>query len=292
MNNLTFETGVHKNSKWTIYNGDCREVLKRVQVNSIDAIVTSPPYWDCRAYGAKPKADGNIAKHLYARTGKKLEGEIGNGCTIEEYLDDIKRVFELCFNVLKKDKFMFINIGIRRKNYELIDISHRIVDIAKKVGFVHRNTAIWIKKNPVPAGKHKEYYLDMGWEYVLIFTKNKPKKINYREYMKIKWDFKCERCKENNKIIRKIRPNYFYSHIGCFGRQRIPKKSHPALFPIEVARFCLGFGTWEGDTILDPFVGSGTTMIEGINQKLNVIGCELVTKLYNNTVTELSNLNK
>lgn len=293
MERITSKTGVHKKNKWTIFNEDCREVLgKEIPQNSIDCIVTSPPYWDCRAYGAKPKVDGHIAKHLYARSGERLECEIGNGCTMEKYLEDMRKIFVLCFNVLKEDKFMFINIGIRRKNFELIDISHKLIDIAKQVGFIHRNTAIWIKKNPVPAGRHKEYYLDMGWEYVLMFTKGKPRIINYENYMKIEWRFICEECGLEKSIIQNIRPNYFYSYIGCFGRERIPIESHPAPFPIEVPRFCLRISTWEGDTVLDPFVGRGTTMIEAVNQNLNVIGCELVPALYNNTVIELNNLNK
>lgn len=262
------------------------EILK----NSIDCIVTSPPYWDCRAYGEKPKKDGNIAKWLYSNSGKQLPGEIGNGCSLDAYIDDLGKVFTLCYQVLKDNKFMFINVGNRRKNLELIDVSHQVIEKAKEKGFVHRDTVIWIKRNPMPPGRHKEYYLSMAWEYVLVFTKGKPRKINYENYMKIETHFKCEYCNAENFISKDIVPNYFYSNIGCFGRKRRPIESHPALFPIEVPTFCLSISTNDGDTVLDPFSGSGTTLVAGLEQGLNVIGCELVPEIYNNVVKEMKSI--
>jgi len=262
----------------------------KIEKDSIDCIVTSPPYWDCRAYGEKPKKDGNIAKWLYASRGKRLEGEIGNGCSLQTYIDDLSKVFELCYQVLRNNKFMFINIGNRRSNFEFIDVSHKIIEEAKSKGFFHRDTVIWIKQNPMPPGRHKEYYLSMGWEYVLVFTKGKPKRINYENYMKIENQHECKKCNAKNIDVRDITPNYFYSNIGCFGRKRRPIKSHPALFPMEVPIFCLSIATYDNDVILDPFVGSGTTLIAGLEKGLNVIGCELVPEIYNNVVKEMKSM--
>ncbi|MFW6015651.1 MAG: DNA-methyltransferase [bacterium] len=288
---MNVSKGTFGKSEWTIYNGSCIDVMaEHLGSQYIDCIVTSPPYWDRRAYGGKTKKDGNIAKWLYSDSGKPLDGEIGNGNNKEQYINNISDVFKLSYKVLKKNKFMFINIGNQRSNFEFVDFSHQFIIKAKEAGFVHRDTVIWIKRNPTPAGNHKKYYLANAWEYVLVFTKGKPKSINYENYMKIDFNFKCKKCEAENYIEKEIRPNYFYSNIGCFGRKRIPFHNHAAIFPLEVPKFCLRIATSPGDIVLDPFVGSGTTLIAGFEQELNTIGIELVPEIYQNVVSELKQL--
>ena len=72
-------SGVINNCKWEVVNCDCREYMREMVKNNIevDCIITSPPYFNRRSYGAKPKVDGNIAKWLYASSGKPIENEIG-----------------------------------------------------------------------------------------------------------------------------------------------------------------------------------------------------------------------
>lgn len=281
--------GVIKGCNWKIYKGNCIDTLKNMDEESVDCIVTSPPYFDRRAYGEKPKVDGNIASWLYANKGKPIEGEIGNGKDKEKYFKDIQAVLKLCYRILKKERFLFINISTSHKNFELIDLSSNFISYAKDAGFIHWDTIIWIKRNPMPPGKHTKIYLGQGWEYILVFSKGKKIEINSSD-IKIKTHFKCKECGADNYIRSKITPNYVYSNIGCYGRKYNPIISHPAIYPIDVPAFCLSIATKSGELVLDPFVGSGTTLIAGIEQGLNVIGCELVSQIYDELVKEMKKL--
>jgi DNA modification methylase len=281
--------GILKGCNWKIYKGNCIDILKNMDEEFIDCIVTSPPYFDRRSYGIKPKSDGNIAKWLYANSGQPIEGEIGNGKDKEKYLKDIQTVLGLCFKVLKKEKFLFINISTSHKDFELLDFSSYFIKYAKEAGFVHWDTIIWIKRNPMPPGRYQKIYLAQGWEYILAFSKGKRIEINNKD-IKIETHFKCEKCKVDNYVKSKITPNYVYSNIGCYGRKYHSIISHPAIFPIDIPAFCLSIATKPGDLVLDPFVGSGTTLIAGLEQGLNVIGCELVPEIYKELVKGMKGL--
>jgi DNA modification methylase len=282
--------GLIKGCHWTVYKGNCLDALKDIMKDSIDCIVTSPPYYNKRSYGKKPKRDGNIADWLYANRGHPIEGEIGNSKSILKYLSDIRSVLELCYEIIKPNKLIFINISTSHNKLECIDLSHDFIKIAKEVGFNHWDTIIWIKRNPMPPGRHKGTYLGQGWEYILAFSKGKDVKINDQD-IKINTHFKCENCGCDNYITSKITPNYLFCNIGCYGRNYTKFINHPAVFPRDLPAYCLSIATKQGDLILDPFVGSGTTLIAGLEQGLNVIGCELVPEIYEELIKGMKNLN-
>lgn len=275
--------GIVNECKWKVYQGNCIEMLKNMDEEKVDCIVTSPPYFDRRSYGAKPKKDGNMAQWLYANSGHPIKGEIGNGKHKDKYIEDIKIVLGLCYKVLREGKLMFINISTSHKKFELLDFSSDFIRAAREVGFIHWDTIIWIKRNPMPAGKYAKIYLSQGWEYILAFSKGKKVKID-NNTIKIETHFKCENCGEDNYFKSSITPNYVYSNVGCYGRKYNSIIAHPAIFPIDIPAFCLSIATKSGESVLDPFVGSGTTLIAGLEQGLNVIGCELVPEIYKGLV--------
>lgn len=280
--------GIVKGCSWKVYLGNCLDIMKSMidKNELVDCIVTSPPYFNRRSYGGKPKIDGNIAKWLYASLGNPIEGEIGNSNDKYKYIKDIEEVLKLCYRILKDDKLIFVNIGNTHEKLELLDFSSKFIEEAKKAGFIHWDTIIWIKSNPMPPGKHKNYYLAQGWEYILVFRKGKKVNIDSSN-IKIKTHFKCKNCEQENYLNSEITPNYVYSHIGCYGRKYNKIVSHPAIFPIDIPKFCLSIATKQKDTILDPFVGSGTTLIAGLEQGLNVVGCELVPEIYQALTKEM-----
>lgn len=290
---MKLEQGVIGELNWKVYLGDCKDVLQEMINNNefVDTIMTSPPFFNRRSYAGKPKIDGNIAKWVYASQGNRIKGEIGNTKDKDKYIKDIEEVLQLCYGVLRDNRFMFINIANTRENFEVIDFSSNFIEMAKKIGFIHWDTLIWIKKNPQPAGKHKAYYLANGWEYILAFTKGKKNKIN-TEQLKVKTHFKCKYCQEENYIDSKITPNYLYSYVGCYGRTEKSNITHPAKFPIDIPKFCLSMSSKVGYTILDPFAGSGTTLIAGLEQGLNVIGCELVANIYDDLIYRMNSLSE
>lgn len=280
---MEISEGIVKGCNWKVYKGNCIDILKNMKEELIDCIVTSPPYFDRRSYGAKPRSDGNIAEWLYANSGQPIEGEIGNGKDKEKYIKDIKTILELCYNVLKKGKLLFVNISTCHKDFELLDFSSDFIKSAKEAGFIHWDTIIWIKRNPMPPGRYDKIYLSQGWEYILVFSKGKRIEIDNKN-IKIETHFKCENCGTDNYVNSSITPNYVYSNIGCYGRKYNSIIAHPAIFPIDIPAFCLSIATKSGELVLDPFVGSGTTLIAGLEQGLNVIGCELVPEIYKGLV--------
>ena len=110
--------------------------------------------------------------------------------------------------------------------------------------------------------------------------------------MKVKTHFKCKYCQGENYIHSKITPNYLYSYVGCYGRAEKSNITHPAKFPIDIPKFCLSMSSKVGYTILDPFAGSGITLIAGLEQGLNVIGCELVDNIYDDLIYRMNSLSE
>ncbi|WP_271712782.1 DNA-methyltransferase [Anaeromicropila herbilytica] len=284
--------GIINGIRWRTFNGDCRKILKDyIKAESIDCIFTSPPYYNLRSYGDKVRVDGNEGKWKYSNRKIATKDEIGIACNYEKYLSDLSEVFSVCYRVLKKDKFMFINIGNKHVDRECIDYSFDLITIAKHIGFVHCDIIIWIKKNSPPPGNHKEIYLGNGWEYILMFAKGKSYKINEDKYIDTGSLFKCKQCGSDDIVHFKSKPNYFFSNVGCFGNAK-KKNSHPAPFPETVPRFCLAIGAKEHELILDPFVGSGTTLKVALDMHINCIGCELISKLYSDLIENLEKISK
>ena len=288
---MQYDTGKVGELYWKTYEGDCRKIMsKEMLVNSVDCIVTSPPYWQRRSYGEVPHQDGNVGTWSYSSSTKVQENEIGNGCTYEQYINDLEEVIEGCYEILKENKFMFINIGNKHKDKELMDYSHDIIRSAKEKGFIHCETIIWLKKNPQPPGRYKGLYLGNAWEYILMFAKGKNYKIYDEQYLNTKSHYICTNCKKDNYMELEAHPNYIYSNIGCFGKKDKLLHSHPAVFPIDIPKFCISLATREEEVVFDPFVGSGTSLQAALQLGRNAIGCELIPSLYKNLVENMNRL--
>ncbi|APC39284.1 DNA-methyltransferase [Clostridium estertheticum] len=290
---MIFREGNYKGNTWSIYNEDCRKVLSEtVCKNSVDCIITSPPYFQKRNYSKKGTNIGNKANYTIKKFTKldATKNEIGNCKKIEDYYLELEAVFNGCYRVLRNDKFMFININKLRMDKKTIDISGKVIEFAEKAGFVHRDTIIWIKENPVPlAPNASQYYLWDGWEYILLFAKGSPK-LDISKFIKNSRNYKCPNCGVTNKITKNGRPNYFSSYIGFYGNNMgYKKKNHQAVFPASLPKYAFSISTVKGDTILDPFAGSGTTLIEGLNENRNVIGCEYDKNTFNKLTERIDN---
>jgi modification methylase len=289
LNRTTLEGRIRNNS-WTIYPYDNRKALQQLKDNSVDCILTSPPYLNSRAYGELGREEGNQAKYNMPRSGNPMINEIGFGQSFEDYFNSLEEVFKQCFRVLKNNKWFFVNVNKIRDNLTTFDISHEVVRRVTLQGFSHRDTIIWIKNNPRPLlPTSKPYYLDDGWEYILMFSKGKAI-INRENYLPMSLDFKCVSCKTVNKLVKKSRPNYFHTNIG-FTENRL-SSDHPAKFPLALPNFIFSLCTKQGDLILDPFAGVGTSLVAGLYNNLNVIGCEINLDFCNSAIREINALSK
>jgi DNA modification methylase len=110
--------------------GDIREVYKLLEDNSIDCVVTSPPYWQQRDYG--------------------IDGQIGLENTPKQYAFEISNVFKLLWDKLKKTATIFLNIGYKYHSEEFLLIPEMVAFEMRKLGYVLKNKIIWYKPNAMP----------------------------------------------------------------------------------------------------------------------------------------------
>lgn len=201
-------------------------------------MVTSPPYWNLKDYFKK----GEIGQENYS-----------------QYLARINNVWKETYRVLKNDGNMFININIRVKAKQPILIPLDIIKQCKKIGFRLVDIVVWHKSSGIPT--HNKNIVNRH-EYVLWFAKSK--------------DYKC-----NDYFIDKIedytRKELNYGLLWNLNRKAGSVGSnfiHPAIYPLSLTDRIIKLVTAEGDSVLDPFLGSGTTLISALRLGRNSMNYE------------------
>ncbi|WP_177187389.1 DNA-methyltransferase [Peptostreptococcus sp. D1] len=214
------------------------ENMVGIENKSIDLIVTSPPYWDLKNYYKK----NQIGQESY-----------------DIYSSRMNTVWSECYDKLNDKGSLWININIRIRNGKPILLPKLFIDQCKKIGFIYRGILIWHKSSGIPTNSKN---LSDHHEYVLIFTKSNDTKINIKKLFEFK-DYK------NDTISGKLFWN-INRKAGSVGKNTI----HPAIFPTELINRIVNVSTLECDFVLDPFLGSGTSLIAAVNNKRNFIGYE------------------
>lgn len=214
------------------------ENMKSIPPMSVSLVVTSPPYWDLKDYFK--------------------EGQIGQE-SYETYLRRMKSVWQQCFDRLTQNGTMWININIRIRKGETILIPKDFIRICKDLGFYYKGVIIWHKSSGIPT--HDKNIVDRH-EYVLVFSKSERLQINSSILSDFS-DYKNDYI--NGKSFWNINRK-----AGSVGKKFI----HPAIFPNELVERIALCSTLEKELVLDPFLGSGTSLIAAANLSRNFIGYE------------------
>jgi DNA modification methylase len=258
--------------------GDCREVLKDLDENSIDLIVTSPPYADSR------------------------NGTYG-GIKPDHYVAWFLPISKELLRVLKPDGTFILNIKEKVVNSERHTYVIELILEMRRQGWLWTEEFMWHKKNCYP-GKWPNRFRD-SWERLLQF--NKGKKFNmYQDEVMIpmgKWAktrlrnlSETDMIRDNSKVGSgfgkkianwlnkdKVYPtNVLHMATECSNR------NHSAVFPEALPEWFIKLFTKEGDWVLDPFVGSGTTTRVANRLKRNSIGID-ISKDYYEMVSDEAN---
>src|SRR3989338_3352096 len=255
-----------KEIKTNILLGDCREILKTLDDNSIDLIFTSPPYADRRI-----KTYGGIKP--------------------EDYVEWFLPIGEQLLRVLKPDGTFILNIKEKAESGERHIYVLELILALRKRGWLWTEEFIWHKKNCYP-GKWPNRFRD-AWERLLQFNKTKNFKMFQEEVMIPIGDWANGRLRKLSEID-KIRDNSksgsgFGKNISNWLNRNMVyptnvvqfatvcnNKNHSAAFPEELPEWFIRLFTRKCDTVLDPFLGSGTTVEVAQRMERNSIGIEII----------------
>ncbi len=250
--------------------GDCEKELENIPNNSVDLIFTSPPYADQR-------------KNTYG------------GIHPDKYVEWFLPISKQLLRVLKPTGTFILNIKEKVVNGERSTYIIELILEMRKQGWLWTEEFIWHKKNCYP-GKWPNRFRD-AWERLLQFNKNKKFHMYQEEVMVPIGDWAKTRLK-NLSETDKIRDE---SKVGSgFGKNisnwldrnkayptnvlhlatECNNKNHSAAFPEGLPEWFIKLFTKEGDIVLDPFMGSGTTNLVAKRMKRNSIGIEIAPEYY------------
>jgi len=302
--------------------GDSNEVLKTLPANSVDLVVTSPPYFQLREYGG---------------------GGIGNETTVEDYVNNLVEIFRECVRITKNTGTIVFNLGDKYVDGNLLLVPYRFALEVQKTKLVKLiNELTWVKVNPVPKqcvnklipatepffifAKTDNYFFDKDafLDFKDKINGNKKKAGNDigKKYFELidksdlSSDEKNQAKKELNEVIAEVHQekiesfrmkirglhalpyggqaggrltqikNKGFTVIKIYGNslkrdiiesnvESIKGNIHPAVYPEFIIQEIIKLLTKENDTVLDPFLGSGTTAVVAQRLKRNYIGIEI-----------------
>lgn len=224
--------------------------------NSVHLAITSPPYWQLKDYGT--------------------DNQIGFHDSYENYINNLNLVWKECHRVVHDGCRLCVNIGdqfarsVYYGRYKVIPIREEIIRFCEHIGFDYMGAIIWQKittSNTTGGGVQMGSYpyprngiLKLDYEFVLVFKKHGE----------------APKPSAEQKELSKMTPeewNTFFAGHWNFGGTR--QRDHIAMFPEELPRRLIKMFSFVGETVLDPFAGSGTTSLASGNLQRHSVGYEI-----------------
>lgn len=212
-----------------LFNENCNETMSKMGSNTIDLIVTSPPYFNARDYSQYK--------------------------SVQDYMAQMKEVFTNAYEVLKESRMCIINISPvlverekRSKQSYRIPLPFYYVPMMEEIGFEFLEDIIWVKPDGSAPNRNGGFYNhrkpvaykpNIVTEYILVFKKPAP--------------FLIDKVIKNESLV-----GDGYERTNVWKMQPETKSWHPAPFPEKLAENCIRYYSYEGETVYDPFAGSGT----------------------------------
>ncbi len=232
-----------------VYNEDCFETFKRIDDKSIDMVLTSPPYDNLRTYNGFSFDFENTARELY--------------------------------RVVRDGGVVVWVVGDATINGSETGTSFKQALYFKEVGFNLHDTMIWNKGGFSAVGSLASRYAPV-FDFMFVFSKGSPKTFNPLKDRKTihggeRVSGTIRQADGTTKLMSKVITINEYGQRYNIWEQSPHRQvgGHPAPFPVQLATDHVISWSNEGDTVLDCFMGSGTTAIACINTNRNYIGCEL-----------------
>ena len=248
----------------SIFHGNALSILRQMPSASIHCIITSPPYYMQRDYSTPV--------------------QIGNEKSPAEYVQNLQSVFAECRRVLKDDGTLWLNLGDKYRNGDLLGMPWRVALSLKDDGWMLRSDIIWHKPNAMPSSVKNRPTTDH--EYVFLFAKKRnyyydidsirESHITFSSGSRMKGG-RNHFGKKNGTPEKGKNEGDSNLHDGRWdqafhpkGRNRrtvweIPLSKfrgvHFSVFPDRLVELCLLAGCPENGVVLDPFIGSGTTAV-------------------------------
>lgn len=240
----------------TIIIGDSRK-MDEIPDESVHLVVTSPPYWQIKDYGDTR--------------------QIGFNDSYDEYIAHLNTVWAECYRTLSPGCRLCVNIGdqfaraVTYGRYKIIPIREAIIRFCESIGFDYMGAVIWQKKAtmrttggasvmgsfPYP----RNGLIEIDYEFILLF-----KKLGATAPI-------SQEIKKASALSKEEWRQYFTGHWNFVGEKQ--NGGHGAVFPEELPKRLIKMFSFSGETVLDPFLGSGTTTKVAAHLGRNSVGYEI-----------------
>lgn len=159
---------VDKHKDITVINGDSFKETKKINSETFDLCLTSPPYWDI--LNMKRSADNRETMNY-----SDMDNDVGNMNNYNEFLDSLEEIFTDIYRILKHDSYCLVNVMDIRKKSEFYPLHSDLAERMKKIGFIYDDIIIWDRQNDYnnmrPLGYPYRFRINKVHEYILIFLK-------------------------------------------------------------------------------------------------------------------------